>query len=178
MPSDTKTSKFLSLLLRHKPESIGLQLDASGWADIGELIQKAGKAGVHLTPGKIAAVVATSDKRRFILSDDGSRIRANQGHSISVDLGLLPKQPPELLFHGTAQRSLSSIKQNGIVSMNREFVHLSKDRETALAVGKRHGPPVVLAVQAGKMHRDGFAFYLSENGVWLTEHVPTAYLTA
>lgn len=100
MPSDTKTSKFLSLILRHKPESIGLQLDASGWADIGELILKARKAGVDLTPGKIASVVATSDKRRFILNDDGSRIRANQGHSISVDLGLLPSQPLEFLFHG------------------------------------------------------------------------------
>lgn len=178
MPSDTKTSKFLSLILRHKPELIGLQLDASGWADIGELILKARKAGVNLTPGKIASVVATSDKRRFILSDDGSRIRANQGHSISVDLGLLPSQPPEFLFHGTAQRSLSGIKQNGIVSMNREFVHLSKDRKTALTVGKRHGSPVVLTVQAGKMHRDGFTFYLSENGVWLTEYVPTTYLEA
>lgn len=176
MPSDAKISKFLSLILRHKPESIGLQLDASGWADIVELIQKVRKAGIHLTPGKIASVVATSDKRRFTLSDDGSRIRANQGHSVSVDLGLLPKEPPELLFHGTAQRSFSGIKQSGIVSMNREFVHLSKDRETALGVGRRHGSPVVLTIQAGKMHRDGFVFYLSENGVWLTDHVPIAYL--
>lgn len=176
MPSDTKTSKFLSLILRHKPESIGLQLDASGWADVAELIKKARKVGVNLTPGKIATVVATSDKRRFALSDDGSRIRANQGHSVTVDLGLLSTEPPELLFHGTAQRNLSGIRSKGLVSVNRAFVHLSKDRETAITVGKRHGSPVVLIVQAGKMHRDGFLFYLSENGVWLTDHVPTPYL--
>ena len=178
MSSDTKISKFLSLILRHKPESIGLKLDASGWADIGELILKARKAGVDLTPGKIASVVSISDKRRFILNNDGSRIRANQGHSISIDLGLPEQEPPEFLFHGTAKHSLSSIKQKGIVPMNREFVHLSKDRETALAVGKRHGSPIVLVVQTAKMHRDGFTFYLSENGVWLTEYVPTTYLEA
>lgn len=176
MAPDTKTSKFLSLLLRHKPESIGLQLDPSGWADVKELIQKAQKAGVSLTPGKIAAVVATSDKHRFTLSDDGARIRANQGHSVSVDLGLLPKEPPEFLFHGTARYNLAGIRNKGIVAMKRAFVHLSKDRETAIIVGKRHGPPIVLIVQAGKMHGDGFLFYLSANGVWLTEHVPTAYL--
>lgn len=176
MSPDTKTSKFLSLLLRHKPETIGLHLDPSGWADVEELIKKARKAGVTLTPDKIAAVVATSDKRRFTLSDDGARIRANQGHSVSVDLGLLPEEPPEFLFHGTARHNLAGIRNKGIVAMNRAFVHLSKDRETAIIVGKRHGSPVVLTVKAGKMHGDGFLFYLSANGVWLTEHVPTAYL--
>lgn len=176
MPPDTKTSKFLSLILRHKPESIGLQLDAAGWADVAELIEKARKAGIHLTAGKIAVIVATSDKQRFALSDDGSRIRANQGHSVTVDLGLPPQEPPELLYHGTAQRNLSSIRGKGIVSMNRTLVHLSKDRETAIAVGKRHGQPVVLTIMASKMHRDGFLFYLSENGVWLTDHVPVKYI--
>ena len=178
MSADTKTSKFLSLILRHKPESIGLQLDAAGWADVAMLIENARKAGVHLTSGKIAAIVATSNKQRFALSDDGSRIRANQGHSVTVDLGLPQKEPPELLYHGTAHRNLSSIRGKGIVSMNRTLVHLSNNLDTAIAVGKRHGQPVVLTIQAGKMHRDGFLFYLSENGVWLTISVPMEYISA
>lgn len=176
MPSDTKTSKFLSLVLRHKPDLIGLQLDSSGWADIAELIAKARKAGVILTPGKIASIVATSNKRRFALSDDGCHIRANQGHSVSVDLGLPQTEPPEILFHGTSQRNISGIRREGILPMKRTFVHLSKDRATATEVGRRHGSPVVLEVHSGQMHRDGFKFQLSENGVWLTEHVPLKYI--
>lgn len=166
----------MSSVLRHKPEAIGLQLDLSGWADVAELIEKARKTGMILTSAKITTIVATSDKLRFALSDDGKRIRANQGHSVSVDLGLPQTVPPEILFHGTGQRNLSGIRKNGILSMKRALVHLSKERNTAISVGKRHGFPVVLTVQAGKMHRDGYQFYLSENGVWLTEHVPAKYV--
>ena len=176
MPPDTKTSKFLSLVLRHKPDAIGLNLDASGWADIADLIAKARQAGVILTPGKIAQIVATSAKRRFAISDDGSRIRANQGHSVPVDLGLPRIEPPEFLYHGTAQCSIAAIRANGILPMKRTLVHLSQDRTTATEVGRRHGAPVVLKVHAGQMHRDGFTFQLSENGVWLTEHVPLKYI--
>jgi putative RNA 2'-phosphotransferase len=176
MPPDTKTSKFLSLVLRHKPDAIGLKLDASGWADIADLIAKARQAGVILTPAKITQIVATSDKRRFAISDDGNRIRANQGHSVPVDLGLPRTEPPEFLYHGTAQRSLTAIRTNGILPMMRTLVHLSQDRTTAIEVGRRHGTPVVLKIHAGQMHRDGFAFQRSENGVWLTKHVPMKYI--
>lgn len=155
---------------------IGLQLDSSGWADIAELIAKARKAGVSLTLSKITSIVSTSDKRRFALSEDGCCIRANQGHSVSVNLGLPQSEPLEILFHGTSQRNISGILREGILPMKRTLVHLSKDRETATEVGRRHGSPVVLEIHSGKMHRDGFKFQLSENGVWLTEHVPLKYI--
>jgi len=170
-------SKFLSLVLRHQPGIIGLQLDKAGWAEIADLIQKASNAGVHLTDAKIYTVVATSDKQRFAISSDGLRIRANQGHSVPVELGLQKAEPPEFLFHGTAKRNLSAIRHQGIMKGNRQYVHLSSDENTALETGKRHGSAVVLTVQASRMSQDGFAFYLSENGVWLTEHVPAEYVS-
>lgn len=169
-------SKFLSFVLRHEPQAIGLALDESGWADVGELIDKAAKAGRHYTPELIAEIVATSDKKRFTLSEDGTRIRAAQGHSVEVDLGLPPIVPPALLYHGTATRFLVSIREQGLRPGSRQQVHLSGDLETARKVGMRHGSPVVLVVKAGEMHAAGFAFYRADNGVWLTDHVPRAYI--
>lgn len=170
------TSKFLSLLLRHKPEKIGLTLDENGWADVEELIAKANAQGKRLTRELLDRVVAENDKKRFAFSEDGKRIRASQGHSVEVDLALSPQVPPETLFHGTATRFLDSIKQQGLIPGNRQHVHLSLLQETAVSVGKRHGKVVVLVVQAGAMQRAGHKFFVSENGVWLTERVPVEFL--
>ena len=175
--NDVKISKFLSLVLRHEPEAIGLHLDTEGWADIGELINKAAKNGRELTREDILRVVAESDKKRFGLSEDGLRIRAVQGHSTkAVDIDFVPKAPPDLLFHGTAKRFLESIRVQGLAPGDRQYVHLSADAETATAVGTRHGKPIVLTVRAGAMADAGVLFYLSENGVWLTREVPPQYL--
>ena len=165
-------SKFLSLLLRHKPETIGLTLDENGWADIDELINKSKE--IALTRVLIDEVVADSDKQRFII--EGDRIRANQGHSIAVDLEFKAVRPPDKLYHGTATRFLDSIMQSGLTKQQRLHVHLSKNIETATAVGKRHGKVVILEVESKKMFEDGYEFYLSENGVWLTDVVPVEYL--
>jgi putative RNA 2'-phosphotransferase len=171
-----RISKFLSLVLRHKPETIGLALDPEGWAEVDELLVKAQRAGVSLNKDLLRQVVAQNDKQRFSLSADGRRVRANQGHSIPVDLGLEPRVPPPLLFHGTAARFLPSIKRQGLVPGTRNHVHLSPDERTALRVGQRHGNPLVLTIQAGRMHRQGHPFYLAANGVWLTEKVPAEYI--
>lgn len=165
-------SKFLSLVLRHKPETIGLHLDVQGWADIEELLAKAKAQGVSLTRPQLEQIVATNDKQRFALSPDGQRIRANQGHSIKIDLGLEPQIPPPYLYHGTATRFLASIRQQGLLARGREHVHLSTDEETARRVGERHGQPVVLGIEAEAMHKAGIPFYRSANGVWLVSHVP------
>ena len=171
-----KASKFMSLVLRHKPEQIGLLLDEQGWADIGELIEKAGAHGVALTRELIAEVVATSDKQRFAIEETGQRIRANQGHSVEIDLGLEPRTPPETLFHGTAEKSLAAIRAEGLKAGSRQHVHLSRDEQTAIKVGSRHGRPVVLRIAAGRMHEQGHAFFLSTNGVWLTDCVPSQFI--
>jgi putative RNA 2'-phosphotransferase len=171
-----KISKFLSLVLRHRPEKIGLELDESGWAPVGRLIEASRDHGVEFTFEELQNVVAGNDKKRFSLSDDGLWIRANQGHSIKVELGYAPTAPPEILYHGTAERFLASIKQQGLIKGRRHHVHLSADVDTATKVGQRHGRPVVLKVKAGLMSQDGFVFYLSANGVWLTEHAPVQYL--
>jgi len=165
-------SKFLSLLLRHKPETIGLMLDENGWADIDELISKSKE--IALTRALIDEVVADSDKQRFII--EGNKIRANQGHSIAVDLEFKAVRPPDMLYHGTATRFLDSIMQGGLTKQQRLHVHLSKNIETATAVGKRHGKVVILEVESKKMFEDGYEFYLSENEVWLTDVVPVEYL--
>ncbi len=170
-----KTSKFLSFVLRHKPEAVGLELDPNGWADLVELMDKA-SSEISLDRNLIRQVVASSDKQRFALSDDGRRIRANQGHSVKVDLELRPKDPPAVLFHGTATRFLPSILQEGLRPGQRHHVHLSTDVETATSVGKRHGDPVILRVSASEMHSKGHLFFLSDNGVWLTDEVPPAFL--
>jgi putative RNA 2'-phosphotransferase len=169
-------SKFLSFVLRHKPESIGLTLDAKGWANMEELVRLANEDGQVLTIDDIAYVVASSDKQRFVLDPSGQRIRANQGHSVKVDLELAALQPPMLLYHGTATRFLTSIRQSGLLKQARHHVHLSPDADTAILVGSRHGRPAVLTVQAGQMSRNNYLFYCSENGVWLTDHVPPAFI--
>lgn len=170
-------SRFLSLVLRHKPEQIGLMLDDSGWADIDQLVDKATAAGVDIDRPIIERIAASCPKQRFAISEDGQRIRATQGHSLNVDLGMENRQPPDSLFHGTATRFLESIKQSGILPRERQYVHLSADPETALVVGKRHGKPVVIQIDSRTMSLKGYLFFLSENGVWLTEHVPHRYIT-
>ncbi len=169
-----KISKYLSFVLRHQPSSIGLTLSDEGWADIQELIVKTRKFA--LTKELINTVVNTNDKKRFLISDDGSRIKANQGHSIKVALGLEPRMPPDILLHGTAERFLDSIFQHGLTKQQRHHVHLSEVQETAVKVGARYGKPVILNVDSKQMHSDGFEFFKTENHVWLVEHVPVKYL--
>jgi len=171
-----RTSKFLSYVLRHRPDEIGIELDPGGWVAIADLLRCANQAGHGLTSEALHEVVQTNDKRRFAISDDGLKIRASQGHSIDVDLGLDPREPPTLLYHGTASRHLDSIRGEGLLPRNRQYVHLSLDIPTATAVGSRHGAPVVLTVHAARMHADGHAFFLSHNGIWMTAAVPAAYL--
>jgi putative RNA 2'-phosphotransferase len=170
-------SKRLSYVLRHRPDSIGLQLDETGWASVAELLEKLAHQGVTVTRGDLETVVAENDKKRFAFSTDGSRIRASQGHSVAVDLGYEPASPPDTLFHGTASRFVESIHREGLMRGSRAHVHLSIDHETAIRVGRRHGNPVVFVVEAQRLSAAGHLFYLSDNGVWLTEHVPVPYLT-
>ncbi len=174
--NEVSKSKFLSLVLRHKPEEIGLVLDQNGWASIDELIDLSNASGTKLSRPQIESIVANSDKQRFAISPDGMKIRANQGHSVDIALGLAPQTPPEHLYHGTATRFLDSIRASGLHSASRQHVHLSSDLATAEKVGSRHGKPVVLTVESGQMARDGHLFYVSENGVWLTDAVPACYL--
>ena len=172
----THISKFLSLVLRHKPDEVGITLDEAGWVDVDVLLAACARHNVPFTLAELHAVVSTNDKKRFAFSPDGLRIRASQGHSVSVDLGLEPITPPEVLYHGTADRFLPGIRAEGLVKMSRQHVHLSATVETASAVGVRHGRLVVLTIRAGDMHRAGRAFYRSANGVWLTEAVPAEFL--
>lgn len=173
--NDVRTSKFLALILRHKPETVGIALDPEGWADVGELLAGMERKGHALTPEGLARIVETNNKRRYAFNDDRSKIRAVQGHSRAVDVGLAPAPPPERLFHGTVERFVPSIRDQGLVRGTRLHVHLSADRETAALVGRRRGRPVVLTIDSGAMAEGRHAFYLSENGVWLTEHVPVAF---
>ncbi|MFJ7238069.1 RNA 2'-phosphotransferase [Streptomyces olivaceus] len=169
-----KVSKYLSKHLRHRPDLIGLTPDAAGWVEIDTLIAAAAAHGFRFTRTELDHVVATNDKGRFAIR--GSRIRANQGHSIEVDLALPAAAPPPYLYHGTVPRHLDAIRAEGLRPMNRHDVHLSPDRETATRVGARRGRPVVLPVDAAAMHRDGLVFRVSANGVWLTAAVPPSYL--
>ncbi|MEU7384365.1 MULTISPECIES: RNA 2'-phosphotransferase [unclassified Streptomyces] len=169
-----KVSKYLAKHLRHQPERIGLTLDEGGWVEIDALIMAASAHGFRFTREELDHVVATNDKRRFAI--EGSRIRASQGHTIDVDLGLPAATPPPYLYHGTVAGRLEAIRSEGLRPMNRHDVHLSPDRETATRVGARRGRPVVLAVDAAAMHRDGHVFHVSANGVWLTQSVPPRYL--
>ncbi|MEU0582221.1 RNA 2'-phosphotransferase [Streptomyces sp. NPDC006132] len=169
-----KVSKYLSQHLRHQPERIGLVLDEGGWVEIDALIAAAAAHGFRFTRDELDHVVAANDKRRFAVK--GTRIRASQGHSVEVDLGLPPATPPADLYHGTVARALDAIRAEGLRPMNRHAVHLSPDRETATRVGARRGRPVVLEVDAAAMHRDGHVFHVSANGVWLTQGVPPGYL--
>lgn len=170
------TSKWLSYVLRHHPESIDLIMDANGWVEIEHLLVQARLHGQALPREIIDEIVRTSDKQRFSVSEDGSRIRANQGHTVNIDLALQPATPPEKLFHGTASRFLDSIKKHGLLPGERHHVHLTSWRETALQVGSRHGKPVILEILTAPMLEHGFEFYLSANGVWLTARVPISYL--
>ena len=169
-------SKYLSLILRHRPETIGLALDDEGWVSISKLLRAAKKHGNPIDRSTLDEVVFSNDKMRFAFSKDGLRIRANQGHSISVNLNLESLDPPSLLYHGTAIRFIESIRASGLEKRNRQHVHLSATKETAISVGKRHGKPVVLTIQAKRMFDEGHQFYLSQNGVWLTKHVPYQYI--
>ena len=164
-------SKFLSLILRHNPEKIGLHLDENGWADVSELLSKANKSGKRLNLETLIEVVATNDKKRFAFNEDQTKIRANQGHSIKVNLEYVAKQPPEFLYHGTVSKFMGAIREKGLLKMNRHHVHLSSDRDTAIKVGSRRGKPIILSVNSGEMHQQRILFYQSDNGVWLTDTV-------
>jgi putative RNA 2'-phosphotransferase len=173
---DVQTSKFLSYVLRHRPDSIGITLDENGWVEVDALLDAARRNGKAISRRQLEEIVATNDKQRFAFSDDGRQIRASQGHSVSVDLDLESIQPPELLYHGTVERFLDSIRTKGLVRGSRHHVHLSPDEATARKVGCRRGKPVILIVEAGCMYAAGHKFYLSANNVWLTDHVPPEYL--
>jgi putative RNA 2'-phosphotransferase len=174
----TQLSKFLSYVLRHAPESIGLTLDQDGWADITQLLALAKQHGKTIDPHSLAQVVAENDKQRFRLSEDATRIRASQGHSTdAVALAHVQKTPPDVLYHGTATRFLDAIWQQGLLPGKRHHVHLSADVSTASAVGSRHGKLAILKVDAAHMHLQGLPFYQADNGVWLSAHVPVAFLS-
>lgn len=171
----TRTSKYISLILRHKPEIIGITLDEHGWADVNELIS--GVNRTHpLTMELLEEIVRTDEKQRYSFNEDKTLIRANQGHSIPVDVELPELKPPAILYHGTGRKYVESIDRQGLIPKSRLYVHLSSDRETALKVGKRHGSPVVYTIKAEAMFMDGYLFYRSVNGVWLTKTVPVEYL--
>lgn len=170
------TSKFLSLILRHQPEIIGLVLDENGWADVNELIRKMNEHGEPVTIDLLEIVVSSNDKKRFAFNEDHSRIRASQGHSVEVDLSLEPQVPPDILFHGSIDDFMDAIKEQGLQKMSRQHVHLSNDRDTAKKVAGRRGKPVILIIKALEMHKKGFSFYLSENAVWLTSQVPPDFI--
>lgn len=172
-----RIGKFLSLVLRHSPETIDIELDENGWANVQELIEKCKKHRYHFSKEDLIEIVETNDKKRYSFNDTQNKIRANQGHSISIDLALTPVEPPEFLYHGTATRFLPSIMEQGIIKGSRQHVHLSKDKETATKVGSRHGKPAILTIMSGKMYKDGILFYQSDNGVWLTDYVDTKYIS-
>ena len=175
-PTLVPISRFLSLVLRHNPGVIGLELDSAGWADVNELVQRASAHGRPLSVDLVRDAVEQNDKRRFSFSADGTRVRAVQGHSIPVDLGLERAAPPATLYHGTAQRFLDAIRQEGLQPRARQHVHLSDNAATAVQVGARHGRPVALQVDSLGMAAEGFAFFQAENGVWLTAAVPPRFL--
>ncbi|HEY5938852.1 MAG TPA: RNA 2'-phosphotransferase, partial [Kofleriaceae bacterium] len=171
-----RVSKFLSLVLRHDPARIGIFLDDAGWTDVGALLAAATAHGVPLTRDELVAIVAESDKQRFALSPDGTRIRANQGHSVEVDLQLAAAEPPAMLYHGTVEAALPGIRERGLVRGARHHVHLSADVTTATKVGARRGKPTILTIRADAMVAAGITFYRSENGVWLVDHVPAQFI--
>lgn len=172
-----RISKFLSLILRHKPEKIGLQLDANGWANVAELLSKAHKNNRRFTLVELEEIVEKNDKKRFTFNEDHTMIRANQGHSLkTIDLQLEAIVPPDFLYHGTVSKFMEPIRKNGILKMNRQHVHLSKDKATATVVGNRRGKAIILSIRTGDMHRAGFTFHCSKNGVWLTNHVPAEFI--
>lgn len=170
-------SKFLSLVLRHRPELIGITLDPAGWIEVDVLLEAMGRHDHPLTRDQLDFVVAHCEKQRFAFSEDRARIRASQGHSVEVELGYAPATPPDLLYHGTVDRFLPSIRAAGLIKGKRHHVHLSRDVETAAKVGDRRGKAEILTIDAKSMSADGLAFFVSDNGVWLTDHVPPQYIT-
>jgi len=170
-----ETSKFISLILRHKPETIGISLDEHGWANVDELI--AGVSKTHpINMDILEQIVAEDEKQRYSFNEDKTLIRANQGHSIPVDVELEEKEPPEILFHGTGEKYVDSINKSGLIPKSRLYVHLSSNEETAYKVGTRHGKPVIYKVRSKEMYQDGYKFFCSVNGVWLTKAVPVRYI--
>lgn len=172
----TKTSKFLSLILRHEPERVGLKLDEAGWVGVEEVLAAVNRHGTSLTLDHLKHIVATNNKKRFEFSEDCLRIRASQGHSVEVDLQYAPQTPPEILYHGTATRFLDGIRKDGLQKMARHDVHLSAETKVTLQVGGRHGKPALLTIRAGEMHRAGHEFRVSTNGVWLVQQVPPKFI--
>ncbi|MEI2778605.1 MAG: RNA 2'-phosphotransferase [Tetrasphaera sp.] len=172
-----RLSKRLSRVLRHQPERIGLTLDAGGWVPIDALVAALNASGMRVTRADLDEVVARNDKRRYAVDATGTRIRASQGHTIDVDLGLHATTPPAVLFHGTVAAALPGIRQSGLIPMRRNHVHLSPDEEMARVVGARRGRPVIIRVNAAAMEDEGHTFFLSDNGVWLTAVVPAVYFT-
>ena len=169
-------SKFLSLVLRHQPETIGIELDQNGWTDVDILLEKSNNFGIKIDTDTLKHIVETNTKKRFAFNDTFDRIRASQGHSVEIELGYTSQKPPKTLYHGTAEKSVHSILDTGLQKQNRQQVHLSADIETAIKVGQRHGKSFVFKVLAEQMFNDKFEFFISENGVWLTDIVPTKYL--
>lgn len=167
-----KLSKFLSYVLRHNPDKLELTLDNQGWVSVEELLSKLNNVSMET----LEYVVANNNKKRFAFNEDKTKIRANQGHSIKIDLAYSPIEPPELLYHGTATKNIESIQKSGIIKGSRHHVHLSVDIETAKDVGKRHGKPVILNIKSKEMYKAGYEFFLSENGVWLTDFVPVEFI--
>ena len=174
--NDIELGKFISLILRHKPEVIGITLDENGWADTKELLSGINASGRYIDLTILERIVRENNKKRYSFNEDKTKIRANQGHSVHVDVEMKEMQPPDELYHGTAARFLESIREKGILKMNRQYVHLSADVETAKAVGKRHGKPVVLVIDTKKMVEDGYHFWLSDNGVWQSEEIKWEYV--
>lgn len=177
MKEDVKLGKFISLILRHNPSVIGITLDKNGWADVDKLINGINMTGRKINFETLKRIVQTNDKKRYSFNSDMTKIRANQGHSINVDVELKECQPPEFLYHGTATRFTKSIFKEGLKKQTRQYVHLSIDIETAKKVGIRHGFPKVIKILSGEMYKNGYKFYLSENNVWLTDNVPVKYIT-
>jgi putative RNA 2'-phosphotransferase len=176
MPNLTHISKLLSKILRHQPDLIGIQLDENGWVEVSTLLQNLEKYQTQISFEQLKEVVDTNSKKRFSFNDDFSKIRANQGHSIEVDLALQTQTPPDILYHGTVEKNLDSIFEKGLSKMNRHHVHLSADTETAQKVGMRHGKPIIFTIESKKMYDQGYVFYLSENQVWLTDNVPSEFI--
>ena len=175
MSKKESRSKFLSLILRHKPETIGISLDDNGWADVNQLLSNIAIKDKDFNFKVLEDIVRTDGKKRYSFNDDKTKIRANQGHSIKVDVELKLATPPDILFHGTGSRAIDSIHKQGLKKINRLHVHLSDNYDTAVKVGSRHGIPVVIKIDAAKMLQDGYKFYISENGVWLVDNVPSKY---
>ena len=176
MVDEVKISKFLSLVLRHNPSLIGIELDSNGWVKVEELLVKLRTKDIHLSLSDLRSLVETNNKRRFAFSTEFEQIRANQGHSVEIDLDYPKQTPPTFLFHGTAESSLDLIMKGGLKKMKRHHVHLSQDKTTAFNVGLRHGKPVILKIAAKRMVEQNFDFFLSDNGVWLTDFVPVQYI--